>query len=394
MRIVLEWFVVGMVAVGLGARAVMVLAQRRHLRAAPPPQTALPPVSILKPVKGLDADFEANLRSVFAQDYPQFEVIIGAHGADDPALEVARRVAAEFPAVPCVVMADPREVGPNPKVANLANLLRQTRYDYLLISDSNVRVGSSYLRELVAHAQQPGVELVSSPIRGCGAASLGGQVDAVLLNTFVMGGVAAMHRLFNAACVVGKSMLLRRATLRQLGGFEYLAQFLAEDQVCGQEVTRRGHRVALSSQPVDNITGAPTLREVAARYLRWAKIRRHIAPAGFTGEILLNPVAVAAVGAVVVRSEAAVAAFLVAWALSLGLAALAEGAVGVRRSWRARAVLVLLADLLGTVVWPLAMVSRTVNWRGKALRIGRRTRLAVADAEGSFPGLSELPENP
>lgn len=389
-----EWILCGILAVGLGARALMTFAQRRHLRAAPPPPIGeFPAVSILKPVKGLDADLEANLRSVFEQEYPAFEVIIGAQDADDPALDVARRVAADYAGVPCVVIADPREVGPNPKVANLANLLRHARHQHLLISDSNVRVERSYLADLMAHLQQPGVELVSSPIRGCGSASLGGEVDALLLNTFVMGGVTAMHRLFDGVCVVGKSMLLRRAMLRELGGFEFLAQFLAEDQVCGQEVVRRGHRIALSSRPIDNITGAPWLRQVAARYLRWGKIRRRISPAGFAGEIMLNPVSVAAVGVVALRSELALAAFLAAWSISVVLAKLAEGAVGVRRSWTALARLTLLADLLAGAVWPVALLARTVNWRGNALVIGPRTRLSLPADMDALPDLREVRES-
>ncbi|MEP0775532.1 MAG: glycosyltransferase [Acidobacteriota bacterium] len=388
-----ELVLVGLLAVGLGARVLMVVAQRRHLRTPPPtPATELPAVSILKPVKGLDADLEANLRSVFAQRYPAFEVIIGAYSADDPALEVARRVAAAFPEVPSVVVADPRQVGPNPKVANLANLLRHARHEVVLISDSNVRVAPDYLADLVDHLQQPGVELVSSPIRGCGAASLGGKVDALLLNTFVMGGVAAVHRLFAGVCVVGKSMLLRRSTLRQIGGFEFLAQFLAEDQVCGQEVARRGYRIALSSRPIDNVTGGPSLRQVAARYLRWGKIRRRISPAGFAGELLLNPVAVAAVGAVALGAGVSLVFLPIAWVTSMGLNTLAERSLGVRRSLGERAALTLLADLLAAAVWPVALLARTVSWRGNALRIGPRTRLLASGELEALPELQEASE--
>ncbi len=389
-----EWVLCAAVGVGLAARTLMAFAQRKHLRDdAVHPLASSPPVSILKPVKGLDADLEANLRSVFEQKYPVFEVIIGAQSADDPALEVARRVAADYPGVPSTVVADPREVGPNPKVANLANLLRHARHDYLLVSDSNVRVEPTYLTDLVAHLQQPGVELVSSPIRGCGATSVGGQVDALLLNTYVMGGVAAMHRLFGGVCVVGKSMLLRRAMLREMGGFEFLAQFLAEDQVCGQEVARRGYRVALSSQPIGNVTGAPTVRQVFSRYVRWAKIRRRIAPSGFAGEILLNPISVAALGSLAAPGGVTFGLFLAAWVISTVLGFFAERTLGVTRSWMVRPWLTLAADVVGVAVWPVAMLSRTVTWRGNALLIGRRTRLSLPDGLDGLPDLREAPEN-
>jgi len=217
-------------------------------------------------------------------------------------------------------------------------------------------------------------------------------VDALLLNTFVMGGVTALHTLFGGVCVVGKSMLMHRATLRQLGGFEFLAQFLAEDQVCGQEVARRGGKLALSSRPIDNITGSPTLRQVAGRYLRWAKIRRRISPAGFAGELLLNPVAVAAAGVLALRSELALAGLGVTWVISILLAALAEGTLGVRRGWVARGVLVALAELVAVAVWPVAMVARTVTWRGNTLRIGPRTRLLALEEQVAAADLREAAE--
>jgi len=378
-----------LVAAGLAARTLMVWAQRRALAAVtPPPPAVYPPVSVLKPVKGEDAGLEANLRSVFAQAYPDFEVLVGAADADDPAVAVARRVAAEFPRVRSRVVVDAREIGPNPKVSNLANLLRHARHETLLISDSNVRVAPDYLEDLVRHLEQPGVGLVSSPIRGAGAAGLGGRLDALHLNTFVMGGTAALHRLFGAVCVVGKSMLLRRRLLAELGGFEFLGQFLAEDQVCGQEVRRRGHALALSGRPVDNVVGAPSVRQFAGRYLRWARIRRHIAPAGYRGEVLLSPVAVAFAGLVAGPTVAAVATFLTAWLGSTLLAAASERRAGVGRPLAAYPLPVLAMELLTGLLWPLPLLTGTVRWRGRRLRIGARTRLLAAAERRPFDAAS------
>lgn len=376
-----ELALLALVLVGLVLRLVLVLAQRAQLRSvAPDPPAVWPGVSVLKPVKGLDPDLEENLRSVFRQDYPRFEVIIGAREASDPALAVARRVAAEFPHIPSRVVADNREVGPNPKVANLANMLPYASHPVLLVSDSNVRLHPHTLRDMVAFLQQPGVGLVSSPIRGTQATSLGGACDALLLNTFVMGGTAAMHRLFSGVCVVGKSMMLRRSTLDAMGGFAYLAQFLAEDQVCGQEVVAQGSGVALATVPVHNVTGGAPLAQVASRYVRWAKIRRRMAPWGFLGEPVLFPLAVASVGFALVPGAFSAGVWAMTFTAQFLLSAWALRLVGERFSWPQLAALVLVAEHLAVVAWFLAWLGRSVSWRGKSFSLGPRTRLSAREA--------------
>src|SRR5262245_35221529 len=123
------------VALGLFCALLMALAQRGLVRApAPPPPAQYPPVSILKPLKGADADLKENLRSIFRLDYPVFEVILGTEEANDPALALAQRVAAEFPHVRSVVLSSPSSIGFNPKVNNLSNLLPKAKHGLLLIS--------------------------------------------------------------------------------------------------------------------------------------------------------------------------------------------------------------------------------------------------------------------
>ncbi len=382
-----------LVLFGLLLRLVLLLAQRAQLRAvSPAAPSAWPGVTVLKPVKGLDPDLEENLRSVFRQDYPHFEVILGARDAHDPALAVARKVAAEFPHIPSRVVADGREVGPNPKVANLANLLPFASHEVLLISDSNVFLHPQTLRNMVTHLEQEGVGLVSSPIRGTQATSFGGSCDALLLNTFVMGGTAAMHRLFSGVCVVGKSMMLRRSTLDAMGGFPYLARFLAEDQVCGQEVAAQGLSVELATLPVHNVTGGASLVQVASRYLRWAKIRRRMAPWGFLGEPLLFPLAVASVGFALDPGTVSAAVWAGAFVAQLVLSGWALRVVGERESWPRLSACVLVAEHLAVITWFLAWLQRTVSWRGRSFSLGPRTRLDAAEsAVGNVvPSLGEV----
>lgn len=375
-----------LVASGLAALAAMAWAQRRQLRAAgPAPAGERPAVSILKPLKGLDPGLAANLETFFRLEYPCYEVILGVADADDPAVAVARRVAAAHPEVPSRVVVDARRVGCNPKVNNLANLAAVARHDVLLVSDSNVRVAPDYLADLAAHLLRPGVGLVSSPIRGPRGASLGAALEGLQLNTFVMGGVAAMANLVGGVCVVGKSMLLRRETLAAIGGFAHLAGFLAEDQVCGQEIARLGLRTAVSSRPIDNVLGPLSVREFLARHLRWARIRRHVTPAGYAAELLLSPVLVATVALAAAPGLASLALLAAAALARAALDFASERAAGTSRPPWAYLLLSPLKDLLVGGAWVVPFVDSTVTWRGNHFRVGRGTRLEPLAPNSALP---------
>ncbi|HVN74826.1 MAG TPA: ceramide glucosyltransferase [Thermoanaerobaculaceae bacterium] len=370
-----------LVGPGLALAAVMALAQKRLLRERPAEHTGpLPPVSILKPMRGADPGLAENLESFFRLDYPEYELLLGVDDGGDPALAVASAIAARHPDVPCRLVADRREVSLNPKVNNLANIARRARHEVLWISDSNTRVPRGALRDLVARLERPGVGLVSSPFRGTGAAGVGGACESLQLNTFVMGGVAAMHRFAGGVCVVGKSMVVRRSTVAEIGGFQFLGRFLAEDQVSGEEVARLGLRVDVATSPVDNVLGTVSLRAFLARHLRWARIRRRMSPAGYAGELLLNPVFLAACGAVALRTPASAAIAAVALAVKAAVNASAERAAGVKRPLALYPALTLLKDLLVGAAWAVPFASSTVAWRGRRFHIGHRTALSPETA--------------
>ncbi|MCE9635695.1 MAG: ceramide glucosyltransferase [Planctomycetes bacterium] len=356
--------------------AVLVLAQRAMLGREPVPRRGpAPAVSVLKPLRGVDAALESNLTTLFRQEFAEYEVLLGAADADDPSLDVARRVAAAHPHVPSRVIADARKVGRNPKVNNLANLARHARHEVLVVSDSNVSVAPDYLARLVARLEEPGVGLVTSPIRARPNRSLGASLESLQLNTYVMGGVGALTLWFNGVCCVGKSMAFRRRDLEAIGGFHFLGRHLAEDQVSGEELKRAGHVVTVESAPVDNVLGELGVRDFCARHLRWARIRRWMAPAAYAGEILSNPVAAAIVAFAVLPSATAacIAASIVAFRSACD--ASMEARLGIRRAVIAYPALLLLKESLTLALWPVPFVSRAVSWRGNRFLLGPRSVL-------------------
>lgn len=372
-----------LVAAGLALSLLSWLAQGRLLaRLARRPGHA-PPVSILKPLKGADPALESNLATFFRLDYPEYELIFAVAEPEDPAAKVVRRLLDAHPAFPARLVVSSRRVGLNPKVNNLALAEAAARHDVILISDSNVAVEPGYLSDLAGHLQD--AALVTSLIRGSGEGGLGGRLEALQLNTFVMGGVAAWATVFRQPCVVGKSMLLRRSTLRELGGWEFLGRFLAEDQVCGEEVASRGGRIAVSGRPIDNRLGRLSLSDFCARHLRWARIRRQLTPAGYAGELLLNPVGVALLGLAAAPSSASVTTLAGALAAMSLLALSAERRLGIRRGAVETLGLEALRALLVLLAWPLPFLGTRMTWRGNRLRIARRTLLVPLDPQPAAP---------
>jgi ceramide glucosyltransferase len=351
-------------------------AQGRLLSAPPPPPSDLPPLTILKPLKGVDEGLERNLRSFFKQDYPAYELILGSPDADDPALDVARRIAAEFPAIPARVVVGRESLCPNPKMNLLAGLARHASHPIYLISDSNIEADPGYLRDLVAHLHRPGVGLVSSLFRGSGWKGLGGALESLQLNTFVQGGVASAYLLMNIPCVVGKSMLFRRDDLERIGGFAHLGAHLAEDQVCGEEMAAQKRGVVVSGRLIDNVLGRRTVREFLDRHERWCRIRRRISLGGYIAEFFVNPTALALIALAVVPTPPMAVLAASIWMCASAVAASAERKAGVRRMLLFYPPLELLRGILTAVVWFVPFFSSTVSWRGDRLTIGPRTRLA------------------
>lgn len=350
--------------------------RRKHIGPSP---EILPGIRILKPLKGLDPGLRENLESFFVQDRGNYGICMGTREADDPALEVAREVAAAHSYPPAsMVTFDINEYGPNPKVSNLQALLQASNFsgvDLLLISDSNVRVRKDYLKGIVARYLENGsAGLVWSLFRATGERGLGGTLEALQVNTFVLGGMAAMAFL-GVPGALGKSMLIHRRDLDRIGGFEELGNYIAEDQVMAEEISKINLPLVMSNDLVDNVIGPRTFIDFAGRHLRWAALRWHLKPMGYLFEILLNPVFLAAIGATILRTHIGILLFLGTIVLSSVLDLWAECCAGVRRNPALYPVLELILGISKGILWFIPFFRRSIFWRGNRIKIGPRTRI-------------------
>jgi ceramide glucosyltransferase len=351
----------------LAAAALVAGCALRLLGEAPPAAATLPPVSILKPLKGADPDLAENLASFYRLDYPEYEVVFSFASRTDPAADVARRVADAHANVPTSFVFDSREPGANPKVSRLIHALTRARHAVVLVSDGDVRVRPSFLRETAGELADPAVGLVSNPFRGVAAGSLGSAVEALHFNGFVFGGTAAVSRIAGRPCVVGKSILVRRAVLEWIGGLDAVRDFLAEDYLLGSIVDAAGFRVALSRHVIDTVSSGKSLRQFWDRQVRWARMRRRLGGAAYALESLASPVPWALL--LLGSRYAAAAAALVAGKLLLD-------AIVLRRMRAPFSVAgILLKDLVFFGVFWAGLASNRTRWRGKDVVIGARTLL-------------------
>lgn len=381
------WILLGCAAVATGLVGLGILSSLRHARLRPRrvPDAQLPPVTLVKPLKGVEEDLEGNLRTFYRQDYPAaLEIVFATTEADDPALAVARRVARDYPQVPTrFVLSDPG-FGLNPKVANLEGALRAAEHDLVLQSDGNCRVRPDYLRLVVGELLGAEASLLTSMVVGVGERSLGAAMENLQLSAFISPAMCTALHVARINCVVGKSMLFRRSELAEAGGLEVVRDILAEDFILGQRYQRMGKKVLLSATTVENVNRDIPITRFMARHSRWLKMRAVIHIPGFVADLLANPTPLVAATWVVSGFDPRIGIAL-AVVLPLKMAAdaffmrLARGRS--MRLWHL--ALGPIKDSLMALVWIYSIFSRSVEWRGRKLRFGSQSRLRPDD--GALP---------
>jgi ceramide glucosyltransferase len=365
MLITTVWVVMGPV--------VLFRVRRRRAPASAGGDSSLEPVSILKPVAGIDDGLEANLRTFFAQDYPRYEVVFGVQGEDDPVLDLVRRLMRAHPDVAARVVVHDGGRGINPKVSNLRAMLTGAAHDLMVVSDSNIRVHPTYIREMQAEMARPKVGLVTSLFAGVGEKTLGALVENTHLNATVVAGVVVPTEVLGHPIAVGKSMMFRRSLIDKIGGLESVAYTLAEDYVIGRMFHEAGFDVRLCPAPVMNVIAKSTLATFCRRQLRWNMMRLRLQPFAFLLEPLTVPLFTAAVAILLGSPPWAT----LAWAL--GITAVRDAAQwSMMRGPKGLlpALLVIpLRELLVFLVWFTTFPRRHVSWRGKRVRVSAGTRL-------------------
>src|SRR5690606_8798278 len=251
-----------------------IIAARRYLAVRPPKPRHTPPISVLKPLSGLDDGLEENLRSFFEQDYPDFEILFAVRQPNDPAVAVVERLRAAYPRARSRLNTTGEPPDPNAKVYSLDCMLAEARHELVVMSDSDVRVAPSMLRVLAAEFDDPAVGLATCPYRAVPGPSPWSTLEALGLNTEFLSGVLVARMLEGMKFALGPTIAVRRETLARIGGFSRLKDYLAEDFVMGQLAAAAGYRVILSSFVIEHRIGSQRLGANLRHRLRWNRSTR------------------------------------------------------------------------------------------------------------------------
>ncbi len=297
--------------------------------------------------------------------------------SDDPAIGVVQKLMSEFPDRDAHFVIGCPAFGLNPKVESLAAMDRHRKHDVILISDSNVRVRPSYLRETACYLADPGVGLVSNLFTGVGEVHPGAIMENLQLNGYIAAGVA-VAAVCRATCVVGKSMLLPVKVLNSIGGFAAVRNVLAEDQVIAIRARQAGYSLRLSHHVIENLNSRRSLKWFLNRHSRWYKIRRRLAFPAFAPEPIANLATVGLVWAFSGASGIAWGGLVVL--LGLGILRDAFQTRWLRGSYPKLKHLLYspVKDILLFPVWLDAILNQRVQWRGHRFLVGRMTRLRRA----------------
>jgi len=337
-----------------------------------------PPVSILKPVRGADPDAYECFRSHCLLDYPEYEIVFGVHDPGDPAVALIERLRKEFPDRRIELAVCPRDLGTNRKVSNLIQMLPAARHDYLLVNDGDICVPPDYLWRIMAPLADSAVGLVTALYRSVAGHTLGSKLEALSISDFAAAVLVsyANRRAFHYG--FGSTLAFPRRVLERIGGFDTLAEYLADDHQLGTLIAQAGYGIVLSEMVVETHLPDYALRDFWRHQLRWARTVRDASPGGNAGLVLVFGVQWAAV-TVIAAAGASWAWALVAATYAARIAALLVVGLGVcrdrgtlRRLW-----LLPLRDVQALLVWAASYAGRTVVWRGDRfiLKQGRLLRV-------------------
>jgi ceramide glucosyltransferase len=358
--------------------AALFLRGRDELCGADTP-VRLPPVSMLKPLKGTDPDIYQSFRSHCVQDYPEYEIIFGVTDLADPAVVSVHQLQREFPDHSIRLVVSPNKLGANVKVSNLEQMLSAARYQYLLVNDSDIRVEPDYLRHVIAPLVDERVGMVTCLYRGVAASTFGSKLESLGISTDFCPGVLVARQLEGGLRFgLGSTLAFRRSDLEQIGGFKSIVDFLADDYELGRRIAGLGLRVVLSDVVVETHLPAYELRGFFAHQLRWARGVRDSRAAGYVGLVATYGLMWALLALISARAAPWSWAVLGVMVLLRFAVALTVGKSVLQDSQLLKHLCLLpVRDLVAVGVWIASFAGHTVTWRGDRfeLKNGRLTRI-------------------
>ncbi len=346
----------------------------------------VPPVSILKPVRGLDPETYENFASFCRLDYPEYEILFCVNEPDDPAVPLIENLIREFPERPISLLVGASRLGSNGKVNKLCRLAREARHNLLVISDSDIRVGPDYLRAVVAPFRDPKVGAVTCMFIGLAERQLGAELEAVGAASDFFAGVLVARQLEGMKFAMGSTVVTTRLHLEEIGGFESLVDQHSDDFELGHRIAACGRQVDLSGYTVWTMYPAQSVRTYFEHQLRQARTTRMCRPWGFCGLLLTFGLPWSLAAAMVAPSLALAAGYIATYLVLRFLMAWTVGIWGLKDPvLRRKLWLVPVRDALAFLVWIATFFSNRIKWRGLEFTIENGRMVSASPPEMAAP---------
>jgi ceramide glucosyltransferase len=343
-----------------------------------------PSVSILKPVRGVDFGSDENFASFCRQEYPDYEILFAVNDDTDPAVPVIHKIIAEFPERHIGLLVGAEHLGANRKVNKLARLAREAQNEVLVLTDGDVRVGPHFLREVVAPLADNKIGAVTSFYRGVAEKNPYAEIEAVGASSDFFAGVLMAGWIEGISFALGASIATTKDWLGKMGGFEAIAETLADDYELGHRITKAGGEVVLSCEAVWTMYPAQTLRSFWDHQVRWARTVRLCRPLSYAGLLLTQGLPWSLLATLVAPTKWIAAFYLLAYLILRFAMAWTVGIWGVRdEALRRKIWLVPLRDAIHFVVWLASFGSNRIRWGNVEYAIHQGRMVPVAGGESA-----------
>lgn len=336
-----------------------------------------PPVSILKPICGLDGDAYKNLVSFCRQDYPTYQIIFCLRDRLDPCIAIVKQITSDFPELDIELVICDRIIGVNPKVSNLANAVPFAKYEIILVADSDIRVGIDYLRRVIAPLQDNSVGVVTCMYRSIAQGWIT-TLEAVASTAITQCNIVASQKLEGIKFAFGSTIVIRQEVLKAIGGFSVIADHLADDYQLGYLPTQAGHKVVLSDYVVEHVLASSTFIDSIQRQIRWAKCIRVSRPWGYVGLIFTHGTAISLLMLIATGgSFLSINVLIATWTIRLIMGWIVGDKILQDTVIRKYFWLMYLSDFINFFIWCYSFFDNTVEWRGKSFKVIKEGKLIL-----------------
>ena len=389
----LRFFVLVLAAAPLGYYIVATLAagrffSRERSRELP---SYKPPASLLKPVHGVDFGSYENFASFCRQDYPEYEILFGVGSEADPAVPLIRRLMAEFPKKRIGLFIGAEHIGANRKVNMQARLAREAQHDVLVLTDGDIRVEPSYLREAVTPLADSKVGAVTSFYRGIAEMNFGAELEAIGAATDFFAGVLMANWIEGITFGLGASIVTTKEWMAKIGGFAAIADLHSDDYEIGNRIAKAGGKILLSRETVTTMYPAQTARSFWQHQVRWARTVRLSRPVSFMGLIFTHGLPWAVLATLIAPTPWIAGWYLAGYLVLRLTMAWTVGVWGVQdQVVRRKLWLVPLRDAIYFVVWLASFASNRIYWSGEEY-IMRKGRLVALTPPRPAPASAAPP---